>query len=47
VPVSKRFYHYCIVNCNVTLVNKIFFPRRVLAAGSICCISIHDLMASI
>ena len=44
VPVGKRFYHCSIVNCNVTLVNKIFPQPRFLSGASIWYPSIHDLM---
>ena len=35
VPVGKRFYHYSIVNCNVTLVNKIVSQPGSLRAAYI------------
>jgi hypothetical protein len=47
VPVGKRFYHYSIVNCNVTLVNKIVSQPGSLRAAYIWCLSINDFMASI
>ncbi len=35
VPVGKRFYHFLMVNCNVTLVNKIISPLGVFMVPSL------------